>query len=264
MKRYVYSGISMKKIILAFILFVFCNISFASQIMNPNQDGSCKVGYINVLDVCAPSDRLSDLDSLVDSILEFKDPKYAEAKRQLKQYEQHHSKLIQEKSTNNSRVVPLPSSGYLYSRDGKYVACTGNYDFYKTAEKNVCTGGKYDFYKTHKDVVSCGGEYDFYKTHRDSVCAGGEYDFYKTHRDQVACGGQYDFYKTHRGNVCAGGKYASYKQQGDNVACGGLYDGWQDNRDGSKVCVGGKFNGCVHSKDGTYVACGGWSHIYEK
>ena len=248
--------------LILFSFFLICGLANGSpKIMQP-QNGKCEQGYILLADVCAQASLLGDMDGLVDTILEFKDPNYAAQKEQLRKLQQQQSEITASKSKNNPRVVPLPSSGYLFSRDGKYVACTGDYSSWQKAEKNVCAGGKYSSWQTHRESVACGGQYSSWQTHRKSVCAGGQYSSWQTHRDNVACGGQYSSWQTHRDSVCAGGMYTSYQTHRGNVACGGQYDGWQDSRDGTEVCVGGKFNGCVHSKDGTHVACGGWAHIY--
>lgn len=250
--------------IIYFIFLVTASVfaSASPNVMLP-VNGKCKSGYFLLSDVCVQASLLGDVDSMVDAIMEFKDPSYAAQKEQLRNLQQQ-AEVTARSSRNNPRVVPLPPSGYIYSKDGKYVACTGDFNFYKTAEKNVCAGGRYNFYTTHRDSVACGGQYNFYSTHRGSVCAGGQYNFYATHRGSVACGGKYNFYSTHREDVCAGGLCNFYTTHRGKVACGGQYDGWQDGKDASQVCVGGKFQGCVHSKDGTYVACGGWAHIYRE
>lgn len=223
---------------------------------------TCTSGYILVQDVCASVGSFGDMDRLVDAILSFKDPEYAARKKKLEELEKQQRVFVQEKSKGNPRVVPLPLSGYIYSRDGNFVACTGEYGSWQTAKNNVCAGGRYSSWHTHKDSVACGGQYSSWHTHRDSVCAGGQYSSWHTHRDEVACGGRYSSWHTHRESVCAGGMYSSYHAHRERVACGGQYDGWQDSRDGTDVCVGGKFDGCVHSRDGSKVACGGWAHIY--
>ena len=136
---------------------------------------------------------------------------------------------------SESRVVPLPGSGYAHSIDGTSVACTAEYNLYEHSidGSSVCAGGKYNLYEHSIDGgdVACGGEYNLYEHSIDgsSVCAGGKYNLYEHSID------------------------------GGDVACGGEYNGWQDSLDGKKVCAGGKFNGCVHSKDGSHVACGGWN-----
>lgn len=252
----------MRTILLLLVVLVAGVANGSPKVVAPNQ-GECASGYILLTDVCVQANLLGNMDALIDAVMEFKDPNYASQKEKLRKLQQQQAEFIALKSKDNPRVVPLPASGYIYSRDGKYVACTGDYSSWQSAENNVCAGGRYSSWQTHKDSVACGGKYSSWHTHRDSVCAGGEYSSWHTHRDSVACGGLYSSWHTHKDSVCAGGFYSSYHSHRGKVACGGQYDGWQDSRDGSEVCVGGKFNGCVHSKDGTHVACGGWAHIYK-
>lgn len=227
---------------------------------------TCPKNYVLIVDVCAHKSGLQDTNALVEAIMIHRGQVLAISKPR--------ENASTASNIYGERVVPIPSSGYIYSKDGGYVACTMDYGSYKDATRNTCAGGAYGSYHDHGSFTACGGQYGSYHDNGGNTCTGGRYDSYhdnggntsaggryNSYHDNgstTACGGEYSSWHSNSEAVCAGGRYDSWRKSYSDIACGGEYDGWQDSDDGKKVCVGGRFNGCVHSKDGRHVACGRW------